>query len=120
MSIRVAPDITRQLFRVSRFCAVFAAIVGAAVLAGWALDVPALQGLAPGLATMKANTAACFLLAGLSLGLAQVSPGSESTRLLARYGQVTFALVVAAIGVLSLSEDVFGWDAGIDQLLFHD
>src|SRR5205823_1018443 len=87
MSIRAAPDVTRQLLLVSRSCAIFVAMVGAAVLAGWALDLPAVKGLGPGWATMKANTAACFLLTGLALGSSHIHSGSESARLLARYVQ---------------------------------
>jgi PAS domain S-box-containing protein len=84
------------------------------VLLGWVTDQMALKTVLPGFVSMKANSALCFSLAGLSLGLAGQSGASVTLRRL----QTACALLVAAIGGLTLGEYFFGLDAGIDQLLF--
>jgi hypothetical protein len=42
-------------------------VVGVTVLGGWLIDSTTLKSLSPVFASMKANTALCFLLAGTSL-----------------------------------------------------
>lgn len=97
-------------------CALFAVAVGAAVLAGWLFDVPLLKSVLPGFIAMKPNTAFAFVLAGGSLLLLLASP---LPRARARTGQA-LALIVVLIGALTLGEYVFGWQLGIDELLFKD
>jgi PAS domain S-box-containing protein len=89
-----------------------AVLVGTLVLLGWLFDVPALRTLLPGTNPMVASTAACFILTGVSLGL-QRRPAGQGARWAAR----TLALAAAAVGLLKLSEYVFGWNLGIDQTL---
>ncbi|HKC11225.1 MAG TPA: PAS domain S-box protein [Vicinamibacteria bacterium] len=95
--------------------ALLLAVMGAVVLTGWALDFATLKNIAPGLATMKVNTAFAFLLSGASLWRLQEKRAG-------RYVNVAkaFALAVAVIGLLSLFENGLGWDLGIDQLLVRD
>jgi diguanylate cyclase (GGDEF)-like protein len=83
---------------------------------GWALDIAPLKSVAPGLATMKANTALAFLLLGGSLFIAQVA-GSKP---FLHRTHKALAAVVAAFGLATLGEYLFGWDLGIDNLLFDD
>ena len=85
------------------------AATGALVLLGWAFDVTVLKSVLPNLATMKANTAVCFLLAGLAL----VLRGRRKTRL-------ALAVSLCALAGLTLSEYFTGSDLGLDQLLFRD
>ena len=102
--------------RLSLIAGVLAITIGAAVMLGWAFDIVTLKSLWLGLATMKANTAFCFALAGAALCLA-TSTGAGNWRWnLVRL----FALMILLIGALSLAEDVFVFNAGIDQLLFRD
>jgi len=119
MSDRAQAPLTVSLQVLSGAAAVMAALMGALVLAGWALNVTALKSVAPGLATMKANTALAFLLSGVALWLLREKRAG-------RYGARglvaarALALAVAVIGLLSLSESLLGWDLGIDQILFRD
>jgi len=92
----------------------FAAAVGCLVfIGGWVLGAGALKSVLPGLATMKVNTALCIAALGAGLGLC-VGGGR-----LCAPGKVAagFATVV---GLVTLAEYVFGWNAGIDQLIFTD
>jgi signal transduction histidine kinase len=98
----------------SHAAAVTAIVVGALVLVGWMLDIPALKSVLPGLVTMKANTALALLLAGVSLWLLRTEQAYEWARRIAQ----ACAFTVTMVGLLTLSEYLFGWDMGIDQLLF--
>jgi PAS domain S-box-containing protein len=91
-------------------------IVGMAALAGWMLDITALKSILPGLVTMKANTALGMLLCGSALALLSF----EKIPKLVRGTTAMIAVVVIALGTLTLGEYFFGWELGIDQLLFHD
>src|SRR5271154_3373189 len=102
-----------------RFARVMSRLVmalGAAGLAGWVLGVEALKSVFPGLATMKVNTAAAMLLCGTALAMVCLEKkGKWSGRL----GGLAAVLVTVA-GALTLGEYLFGWELGIDQLLFKD
>ena len=96
-----------------RIAAILTLSLGLVVLVGWAWDVDPLRQLLPGLVSMKANTAAAFVLCGTSLylhNLRQIPP----VLLLIRRAA---ALLVILIGLVTLGEYAFGWNAGIDQLL---
>ena len=58
-----------KYLRVSKVAAALLTGLGAVVLAGWTLDIRALKSVLPDAATMKANTALCFMLFGVSLWL---------------------------------------------------
>lgn len=83
--------------------------VGCLVLLGWALDIPLLKSVFPGLVTMKANTALGFVLSGVSLGLPRM-----------RRVAVACAGLVLLLGALTLGEYLSGGNFGIDQMLFPD
>ena len=115
---------TSERTRVSRLfehapygASVVAIVVGSLVLLGWALDLAPLKSGFSGLVAMKANTAAGFILAGVSLWTASLprAPGRPPPAV-ARFcgGGVTL------LGLLVLAEYLTGADFGIDQLLFLD
>lgn len=85
-------------------------------MVGWVLDLPVLKSVFPGLVAMKANTAIGFILGGVSLWLLGSEKAGKRTR---HIGQLA-ALSVASMGLVTLGEYLFGWDAGIDQLLFRE
>ena len=93
-----------------------AIVVGLLVLVGWAMDIEILKRVSPGFVSMKANTALAFILSGLALWLLQADHVGPRTRPIAR----ACASIVALIGALTLIEYQFGWDFGIDQLLFTE
>ena len=99
------------------FGAAFSAIIGLLGLTGWMLDVPVLKSGLPGMVQIKANTAICLILLGASLWLRRKA--NEQTRGQNFAGQL-MAGMAAAIGLVSFGEYLFGWDLGIDQLLFAD
>src|SRR5207247_2390738 len=72
--------------------------VGCLVLVGWAVEIPLFKSVLPGLATMKANTAFCFVLAGAAL----LAVGQKGPRL--RLAGLGGAVAVAAVGLLTLVE----------------
>ncbi len=85
-------------------------VAGLAVLAGWVFDVPALTTLLPGLVSMKANTALSLAFLGLAINRSrQESPLTT-----------VFAAITALIGALSLIENAFSVDLGIDEVLFRE
>jgi len=108
--------VVSALRSVSRGSFALVVVTGLLVLAGWAFDISVFKSVLPGLVTMKANTAAAFVLAGLALGLLWDEEAQRGRRLAAQ----AMALVVALVGLATLAEYVFGWDLGIDQLLFKE
>lgn len=102
--------------RISQLASLLVMAIGCLVLLGWQLDISLLKSGFPGMSsTMKPNTALCFLLAGCSLRLLQF----QRSRLHYRVDRGTAGLVIA-IGLLTLSQYLFGWDLGIDEWLFRD
>ncbi|MEW6499797.1 MAG: hypothetical protein AB1589_46140, partial [Cyanobacteriota bacterium] len=104
-----------SLQRVVKVAAAFVTSIGCLVLIGWIVDISILKSLLPGLVSMKANTAVGFVLAGTSL-LLSAEPTASKWRLVGR----VCSLIVAAIGLVTLSEYLWGWELGIDQWLFPD
>jgi PAS domain S-box-containing protein len=99
----------------SKAASVITVLVGCLVLVGWALDVEMLKSVGPGLVAMNPGTAVAFILAGFSLWILLNEPADP----LARRTGMACASIVALVGLLTLSGYVFGWDIGIDQVLFR-
>ncbi|RTL38632.1 MAG: PAS domain S-box protein, partial [Rhodocyclaceae bacterium] len=105
----VEPVDSRRLARVIRILAGCITFLGIVVLAGWYADIPTVRSLSPGLASMKANTAASFILAGIAL-FCLTRPGTQQ---FARGIGLVLALLGLALGV----QELFKLDLGLDNLL---
>ena len=113
----------RQLTLLSRVTAIVGSAIGCVVLIGWVLDAGAKMSLLASRGSMKPNTAICFVLAGTALWLwhAATSRSARGRRAtIAYHVSATLAVVVALVGALDLLEYLFGWNVGIDQLIFPD
>ena len=114
------PLIAAKFQSFSRQASTVTILVGSLVILGWFLDIQILKTGLPALASMKVNTALCFILAGIAqrLVLQQIDsrPISRSNSLV---GQGC-AGVTVVIGGLSLIQYSVGLDVGIDQVLFRE
>jgi diguanylate cyclase (GGDEF)-like protein len=115
------PNIFAKPLRTATRCAgTFLSAVGAIVLVGWATDLAAVQSLVHGWPTMRANTAASFLLAGISILLWQLhADASIGNAKSFERAALACAMAVTLIALVTWSEYRFQWDAGLDQLLFR-
>src|SRR4051794_17790353 len=116
MTELINPRRISALKSVSRMAAAIVAAVGLLVLVGWTFGIGTLKSVIPGPATMKANSALCFALTGASLWLA----GSDILERRKHRISEACAVGVALLGLLTLSEYLFGWDLRIDQVIFKD
>ena len=112
----VSLPVVSVLRRVSVVCAGVAATLAVVVLVGWTLQIEILKRLLPGLPSMKANTALCFLLASFSL----IAYSRSEPRSGLRRAAAACAVLVVLVGAATLAEYAFGVRLGIDQLLFRD
>src|SRR5258706_4818293 len=90
--------------------------VGFLVLVGWLFNIPALKSILPSLATMKANSALAFVLAGTSLLLTTNKHQNQHIAFIAK----ACGMLMIMVGLLTLSEYIFSRNLGIDQFLFKD
>jgi len=112
---RSDPDIVKRLNVFASAAAILTMVVGLSVLTGWTLHIAALLTWGAGTA-MVPNTAACFLLAGISLWLQRTEvsgPYSAARKLSAKAA----AGIISLVASLTLAERLFPWDPGIDRLL---
>ena len=100
----------------ARATAAFSIVVGGAVFAGWAFGIETLKVILPGQVAMKANASVAFVACGVSLWCL----AAESASGLRRKAGRGFALLAGLIGLLTLSEYIFGCNLGIDLLLFPE
>ena len=94
-------------------------LIGATVLLGWALGLPTVKTVLPGLTTMRANTALGLVAAGAGVLLVPHRRGTAAARwrpLLAS----TAGVVSLLLGALTLLEYTSASPLGLDELLFAD
>jgi len=108
---------SRHVLRTARAFAIgsgaLVALIAAVHVVAWLAGAMANRGLSS--ITMKTNTALGVLLLGTSLIFTVVSGATGARRL----GRACAALALL-IGLLTLSENLVGWDLGIDQLLANE
>jgi PAS domain S-box-containing protein len=116
---------------ITQAASIIVILVGCLVLVGWSLDITVLKSMLPGHATMKANAALGFILAGISLGLGTgkrrvgkrrqgIGRRRNSSRFILYFFSQGCAIAIFLIGFLTLSQYLFGWNLDIDELLFRD
>jgi len=93
---------------------IISASVGIIVILGWLFNVPFLKSLNPDYISMKPNTALSFIFIGISIIILHNIKHSIILRNFAR----TLLIIVLFISAITLSEYIFKWNAGIDELLF--
>jgi two-component system cell cycle sensor histidine kinase/response regulator CckA len=102
--------------KTTSMCAV---TIGALALVGWIVNARMLKSILPGLASMKANTAFCILLLGVSLWFSGAhSPRFD--RIESKRMGMSCAFFATLLSFLTLCEYIFGLNLRIDQLLFRD
>ncbi|WP_254566314.1 methyl-accepting chemotaxis protein [Oscillatoria sp. HE19RPO] len=104
------------LVSISRIASITVILIGCMVILGWMFDIPTLKSVFPGLVTMKANTAIGFILGGTCISLWH--RGSRDTQ--SRRTALICALLVVAVGLLTLMQYGFGVNLGIDELFFKE
>lgn len=100
---------------ISRTLGVIAAFIGLFFLFGSTFNLPFTKNLFPGSDPIPPAAALVLSLSGGSLCLFRRRPDGRTRRL-----AQLFALLVVAVGVLSLSELLFGREFGSDQILFRE
>ena len=91
-----------------------AILIGLLVLVGWAFDLTGITSVFPDRASMKPNTAICFILLGIGLWTKGLI---ETQKFTLRVGNICLS-IVTFIGILTIGEYIFGWNLNIDTLLF--
>lgn len=84
-------------------------------MCGWIFSVPALETIIPGFVAMKFNPALCFVLFGITLLITQSKPGRYH-----RIGFFILSLLAGVMGLITLCEDLFHINTGIDQFFIND
>jgi PAS domain S-box-containing protein len=114
MHFAFTPSVQRLGIKPQALAAWLSALIGLSGLLGWILDSPLLKSVFPGAVEMKVNTALGLLFSAIALHLlAHPSPTRQR-------GAQVLGVVVLALGLTTLGEYLFGWQLGIDELLFRD
>jgi PAS domain S-box-containing protein len=94
---------------------VFIIVTGAIAAAGWFLKIGAFTSVFPEYTPMKFNTALCFVISGTCF-LLLIKHNTSFLNTLFKLLTILFG----AYAIVSFSQDVFHWSAGIDQLFVAD
>ena len=110
------PRLALRFRSFSRAASLAVAFLGGVALLGWILGVDVMKSLVPDTVTMKPNTALCFVASGFALWALVPRYTRPGVRTAARVA----AAAVGALALVVLSQYVFGWNVGVDELLFDD
>jgi len=116
---RPNPTVRRHLTLFVGFASLFPVAIGLLSLVGLTFRIAVLKSVIPGQPVIKMNAAVCLVLLGLSLWCARET-GQPLYSNIKRLCSQIMAGITALVGLLSLTEHIFGWDPGIDQLLFRE
>ena len=92
-----------------------AIVAGLTVISGWILNMRALESILPGVEAMRFNAAMCFVFFGITLLLKQFKTCAIGTIV-----SYVLALAGTVIGLLTLLQDLFHFNTGLDQLFITD
>ncbi|HWA72910.1 MAG TPA: ATP-binding protein [Polyangiaceae bacterium] len=95
--------------QVSALAAITVVVTACSTLAGWIFALPMLTSVLPGRATMKVNTAICFVVCGLGLYAHAAMKDGKAARF-SRW----LPLIALATATVTALEHATGWNAGID------
>jgi len=104
-----APRAVRVALTLARICAAIVCVIGALVIAGWHFPLPALHQMLPDLRGMAPNAAVGVIAAGAGL-LCLTYRGLRPFAWL-------IGIELVLLATLSLSQDLYGFDLGIDRVL---
>jgi len=91
-------------------------VIGSLSLLGWIFDNHLLKSGLTNQVTIKANTALGLCLLAFSVLVVLLRVAGPLWRRMARAASA----FVVVLGLVTLSQHIVGWDAGIDQLLFRE
>ncbi len=106
--------ITKEHF--SKTAAIITIVVALLALIGWVFNIPVFKSILPQWPAMKFNAAICLLLSGITLYLLNKPSLSLTEKKVAHL----FAFIILFAGLLTLSQYLFGYNAGIDELFWKD
>ena len=96
---------------------IFVIILGIVSIIGWFLNLDVLKSDFPSYTTIKFNTALCFIVAGCSF-LLLIKFKYNNLFLKSLFRLITVCL--GAFAIISFSQNVFHYSAGVDQLFMTD
>lgn len=97
---------------ITKYVAVYTAMIGFVVLLGWFFDISAFRVVLPETITVKFNTGLCFFL----LGIALYFHDNKKFQVIV---SIIFGFVLL-MGFLTLVEYIYGTDLRIDELFWND
>jgi PAS domain S-box-containing protein len=109
-------ELNKTPFLFSKTASLITILGGCFVLVGWMYNIPFLKTELPGINSMKFNTACCFISTGFTLYILQLHFITQRHKTIASI----LSSLVLLIGLLSLSQYLFGWNLGIDQLIWKE
>jgi phosphoserine phosphatase RsbU/P len=119
LETRPDPRVVRHLSLFVRFASLFSVAVGLLSIVGLTFQIAQLKSILPGKPVIKMNAAVCLVLLGLALLLLRKVDHEPHSKIKRKCGQI-IAGVVALVGLLNVTEHLFGWNLHIDQLLFRE
>src|SRR5690606_24070249 len=112
-TIQAPPAIAQRCERIASIPGPIAITVGVVVLLGWLTGVEGPKNLIRGFATMKPNTAACFILLGLALHIKHKAQIASATR---RHVANICAGIATFLGLGTTIEYAFELDLHLETL----